>query len=388
MKILVQWATSVPGDWTEIDSRDWAKQAFRPVPSQASGLQPDARTGWVHAINVQGVVFQGDHYHVDDLGDGSIKVTCWSDDPEDWAPSEVWAREVVFEPLQADASFGGAYNTRQTWTWYVNDPDAKVGLVGARGRAVPWSWFQPPTRHVAHGVWAPEDLHGALMAARSLRGWREWTDGVPAGLVRDGQVLDQRKQGLYLVPKGTRTYYHSNTIAAWGSHTALNEHELVTSPSGVATNVAAVVGGNGAICFLGVSPAGEPDSAAWPTGTYRCQLDVPLVGADLVFGLLNLGTQGVGHFARVDSAGALDLETHAQDQAAFTGSGLHMASWTGSWSAGSATDRFEILIAAQRVSGHGNQDLTLQLNEFDDFVDGPWAAAVGGADAHFFGAGL
>jgi hypothetical protein len=42
------------------------------------------------------------------------------------------------------------------------------------------------------------------------------------------------------------------------------------------------------------------------------------------------------------------------------------------WTAGANSDRLEVLLAAIRVTGHGSQNITHQVGEEDDFVDGPW----------------
>jgi hypothetical protein len=132
---------------------------------------------------------------------------------------------------------------------------------------------------------------------------------------------------------------------------------------------------------------GEPDSAAWPTtGVYRYQIDATSVGADLTYGLLTQGN-GNGFFARTPADGLSVTESFVQDQAAFSSSGLNIASVTDpAWTAGNATDRFAIVLASVRTAGHGNQTLTLQLGETDDFADGPWPSGVAqDADALFFG---
>jgi hypothetical protein len=71
----------------------------------------------------------------------------------------------------------------------------------------------------------------------------------------------------------------------------------------------------------------------------------------------------------------------AQDEAAFAGSGLKLATVNSpSWVTGLAdlqTYRFGVVIAAVRNAGHGQQTLTLQLGELDDFADGPWQATEG-----------
>jgi hypothetical protein len=384
MKILVQWAQSTPTDWAAYDSSEWPLLAKRPEPKQNDAA--DASPGWVNAICVQGVVFQADHYHVENFANGNVRVTTWNDDPDDWRTTEYHGREILFAPLQPDTRFGGAYNTKQTWVTYAADR-AGWQAAGKQGNTElrEWAWFQAPQRDVAHGIWLDDALNAQHEAARSLRGWREWTEGVPADQLDDGILGQQRKRGSYNVPKGTRTYYNSDSNHSWTTHIAQQETDLLLTTAAPG-NKTASVDATGTLAFLAVTPTAEPNNAAWPTGTYRYQIDAIAVGADLTYGLLIQGT-GLGHFARVNTGVTLDLETHVQDEGAFTGTGLKLASYTGAWAAGSATDRFEILVAAVRVSGMGSQNLTLELNETDDFVDGPWPGDDF-EDANFFGAGI
>lgn len=390
MRILVQWATTAPGDWVEMDSADWALIPFRPTPGPGSRASSpvDGSPGWVHALCVQGVVFQGDHYHVVDLPGGRCLVSCWNDDPDDWGPSEYLARSVLFEPLQPDPLFGGAINTRQTWHVYAADRAGwEAGQKAGHGAQLrDYDWFQAPSHGVGHGVWLTDQNHADLEAARSIRGWREWTDGLPDFLLSDGRVVQQRRIGRYDVPKGTRTYYNNDNTQSWTVHNAAQETTLGLVPGPVGTRNGSC-SPSGDLLFLAVSPSGEPDSAAWPTGTYRYQLDAVSAGANITYGLLTQGG-AVGHFGRVNAAADTDLETHAQDQAAFSGSGLKLASYTGSWTAGAVSDRWEVLVAGVLVSGHGSQNLTLELGETDDFTDGPWPAAEVVRDANFFGMGI
>lgn len=309
-----------------------------------------------------------------------------NDDPRSgWTPVTRYARKVVLWPLAQDALFGGAVNTRQTQTVFTDRMD--LGLHSSQLQ--PWAKGaieMPPPEAFRYGIMLPDAHYEAHVAQQTLRTWREWTDGVSADLLSGGKVRPGRRLGMYNVPKGTRTYYLNNIPLATGTHAADFELELGLLPAGVA-QVTAGVSTSGGLIFAGTTPSGEPDSAAWPTGNYRFQIDCLSVNIDLTYGLLTQGTN-FGHFARVNSALLLDLEVKQQQEAAFSLSGLKLAT-TGSvsWLAGSATDRFEILIAAIRVSGHGNANITLELGEADDFADGPWtAASPSTANAPFFGA--
>lgn len=284
---------------------------------------------------------------------------------------------------------GGAINTNQTQVIYAEAGIAPVFQAFSGPGIVfrDWSDFDPNRVNPLQGLWVSNTLHLAHQTSRTVRGWREWTEGLDPTEIVSGQLKPQRALGRYEVPKGTRTYYHNGDAATpTGAHNASYENALGLSPGG-STNQTTAVGGNGALIAAGSTPSGEPDSAAWPTtGVYRCQIDAISVGADLTFGLLTQGSSS-GHFARVDSGLTADLQTFVQDQAAFSGSGLKLASITDpAWSSGNAADRFEVLIAAVRNTGHGNQDITIQLGEVDDFVDGPWpAAAAPSNNTIFFG---
>lgn len=67
MRVLIQWATSAPGDWTTYDlnaPRDVRNLPKKPVPNNSSTL--DGNPGWVAGVNIQGVVFTGfDHIGFD-----------------------------------------------------------------------------------------------------------------------------------------------------------------------------------------------------------------------------------------------------------------------------------------------------------------------------------
>jgi len=332
-----------------------------------------------HALCIQGVTFDGaDHYAIRNLPSGGVKVFVWHDDPDDWPPGQRWARVSTIPLLGVDPAMGGAINTRATDVIYAEAgirPTFAAAYAGnPKVEVVPWTRFTPPQAKVQHGVWVPDAQHADLQAARRVVGWREWTEGLdPRELDARGCVKQQCVNVHYLPPDGTRTYYNDSTAGPI-IHAADFNNEAVLSPTG-STNQTAAHNQNGNTHCTAVTEAGEPDSAAWPTtGVYRYQIDVTAIGADLEYGMLNLGS-GIGHFSRAASDGLSDLETFAQDQAAFTGSGLNIGSVTNpAWTAGSVNDRFSISLACDRVAGHGNQNMTVQVGELDDFMDGPWAA--------------
>ena len=178
------------------------------------------------------------------------------------------------------------------------------------------------------------------------------------------------------------TYYISSTDAATGLHTATHEQLLTItnpgtgSPETVTSN--SIAGGGSELVLVATTASGQPNSAAWPTGSYTCEVDCTAVGGSITYGLLTVGS-AVGHFARVASDLSSELQVKNQNAAAFSGTGIKSAT-TGStsWSAGNAGDRFEIAIAAGRPASHGNETISIQINETDDAATGPWASVTSG----------
>lgn len=174
MKILVQWAKSTPEDWYELDSSQWSKLPQRPVPSTLLSTV-DTTEGWIHGLNIQGLVFNGfDHYAVQEITDG-IRVTSWNDDDDDWL-NDHWA--LVWDLLEPahDVKINNV-NTRQAITIYAEKQerlDIYADVVECVGR-LPWKDFKaPPTNVIRHGVWVEETLNDNLIAAQTRHGWTEW----------------------------------------------------------------------------------------------------------------------------------------------------------------------------------------------------------------------
>lgn len=97
MRILYQPTQGNPTGWKQVDSSGWA------------GLSSFI----CHALCVQGVVIDGfDHYSVEPVEAGIVKVIVWNDDEDDWPVGQRWAREICFRHLAPDPDprFGGAFN--------------------------------------------------------------------------------------------------------------------------------------------------------------------------------------------------------------------------------------------------------------------------------------
>jgi hypothetical protein len=377
VRVCVQWTRANPSDWDEVDSRDWSAEPSKAEP--VGGESIDDAAGWPFRLCVQGVQFTADHYAVEHVDDETIRVHVWNDDPDDYPIGERYARVRTFRTLAPDARFRGAINTRQSQLIYADaDVAARMVYMGTDPASIrPFEdYIKPDEAITRHGIWTSQESNDAHESARSVPTWRQWTEGLDASELDEfGEVKQQRSQDRYLKPFGTRTYYHSTTTLANGIHAATHENELAIATAAAGTQASNNIGGGAdVLVWAGTTPTGEPDSAAWPTGDYRAQLDVTAIGGDVTIGLLTIGGSA-GHFARVNTGLTSDLETKTQQESAFSGTGLHLAT-TGSvsWTAGAASDRFEILIAAGRPASHGNQTVTLELNEADDFCDGPWPA--------------
>lgn len=206
MKVLVQWATASVSDWVQYDINSMADvraMPRKPVPSDSPLI--DNEPGWIAAVNIQGVVFTADHLGFSLDGNGHLVVGKWNDDAADW-PAVPFGWRYTFGPLAPDPNLplsmrpdAAAYqatfpervgdidgvphliNTQQTVTRYM-DASVRTALIAAGetwaegwADALPWSDFPKfvPNNQL-HGVWLDAGLHDQHVAARSVRGWREW----------------------------------------------------------------------------------------------------------------------------------------------------------------------------------------------------------------------
>ncbi len=368
MKVLYQPSTSTPGDWLEMEADRWSELA--------TTIQPNR-------LCVQGVEFCADHYHVEGLPDGACRVVTWQDSI---AEGMHFAREVTFLPLGVDADprYRGRINTRQSHRFFGQATILPIASADDVQNTEFFSWdgfVPPPTAEVRHGVLMAQDLYDEHEAIRTARGWREWTEGLDASeLDENGLVKVQRLLARYALPSGSRTYFQRDTNLATAIHATINsasENEFALTAGAGETEASGMLGGGASgLLFCFTTPTDEPDSSAWPTGNVEIHSDVSIAGADVTYGYRAAGS-ATGHFARVNAALTSDLETKAQTEGLFSGTGIKDAS-TGSvsWTAGAADNRFEGLLAGTRPANHGNQNVTLTFDA-DGFAVGPWAAADG-----------
>jgi hypothetical protein len=181
MQIWLQWARRNPQDYQPIGSEGWAGTPSRVDPTRGTPYALTELTnqnGWVAELNVQGILFSSDHYHIVDLTDGSlgIRVTAWSDtlplSPVGARFASVW----TVLPLAPDARLGGQINTRQSRVVYAegntytnmlaNPPENTVVLT--------WAEFVPPNGAATrHGIWLTDAAWNAHVAVRTEKGWRD-----------------------------------------------------------------------------------------------------------------------------------------------------------------------------------------------------------------------
>jgi len=387
MRLLIQWTLKEPANWVPLDSSAWASLPKLREPPPGKTGDKNVKPGWVYDLNVQGVRFSGnDHYAVEETGGGAIRVTVWNDDPDDWPEGSKYARVWTLLPLAPDDKLGGAINTKQVQILYAQDA-AKFPT------ALPWEDFFPIRNALLaaglerHGVWVSDPKSEELLAAQEPWGWRHWVDHLsegesdpdPSVLAPDRRRLkQQRPLGRYRKPKGTRTYFGRSDLRGTGIHLAIEENAFETSAGPGDSETVLVPKAEGKMAFAFTTPNTEPGSADWPDGSpepYEVKLDVSTAEADIDYGLLDL-PGAVGHFARVNSSLTTDLETHPQAEGFFEGTGIKTATYTGTWAAGNATDRFEALVAARNTNAHMDESFGLTFDA-DASASGPWTA-VGG----------
>ena len=313
MKLLVQ-RPGTPRDWEQHDSSDWNNL-------------PMSR---VQALCVQGVVFEGHRwYAVEHRGEDCVV----------WAWDDKQCYRWYFEPLQPDPQLGGAVNTRQhRQSWATPNPDI----------------------HLPTSVVRPGNPSDQRFRERGTFGWRDWG--------QDGPVPDQRALGKYSKSKHTLTFYQFSAFQAFDAVAIFRLRRRLRTTAGSGTSVG--LGG-----YVGPGPVTDDldrvfttanditiPFTTWPTGTYRCQWDVTSVGVVDSFR---------ARFYRVNNATDTIVDSNDQDEAAFTGTGLKLSTYTGNWTDGTATDRFSVGLLVTDADTSVGVPLILRMSS-DAYADGPW----------------
>lgn len=115
--------------------------------------------------------------------------------------------------------------------------------------------------------------------------------------------------------------------------------------------------------------ANDPNNADWPDGLYRASINCTTIGGDVTYGLLTLGGSD-GAFHRVNSS-CTSQESWTQDEGAFSGTGVNVATNTIDPSSGAAGDRFQALIAAANSHMHSAENFAITTNSssFSEFPE-------------------
>lgn len=384
MKTLIQWTQANPEDWLEIDSSQFSVLARKAEP--VGGELIDNTPGWIAGLNIQGVNFVADHYHIRDVPDG-IVVTMWNDDPTDFPVGTRYARVWTILSIAPDANRGGALNTRQSEVIYADTPGDFP--LAQNTTVLPWADFTPPVNPI-HGIQVSDSLFTQHKAARRLEGWRNWTEGLDASeLGDDGRIKPQRDQGRFNRALGTITYFSRDIVQAISAPpAAMNDFAMNFDTDTAATSTQSLDGAQDLYPWYWATVANQPNDADWPNGTYRAQLDVTVAAADIIYGLRQMGaTATIGHFSQLNSGLSSEIDSAFQSEAVFSGTGLKLATQTWDPAASAAGDRYGVLCGALNTGSMMGQDLTVELNTSDSFNDGPWTAAAGGGSAYTTPAG-
>lgn len=375
MDVLLQWSNArQPGDWLTVAAADWAQLAWQPEPSWRQ-LWTGQRPGYVNALNVQGVVFEGhDHYAVEEQG-GNLTVTVWVDNAAVKKTTGPWADVWTFRPLAPRQDLGGAIDTQQTRVVYgdraVQQHFGPIANVSYRA----WRDFTPPPAALQrHGVYLADDVFRQHQQRRRGVGYAErpWTNHLPGDeLLPGGRLPPQRALGRWPRASHTKTYYLSNTAQATGIGVWTNEDAMLTTTSGAATLSDTIGPGATVASFFWATQASNPNDANWPNGTYRAILAVATAGANLTYGGSTLGL-----FSRCNSTIGATLETKVPDTGDQSGTGTKTLTVAWDPAAGATTDRWAYNTSVKSSAAHGNQSISITVNDGTSYSDGPWPVPI------------
>ena len=153
---------------------------------------------------------------------------------------------------------------------------------------------------------------------------------------------------------------------AQGWITATHEDSLLGT-AGAGETESVTTNANVVRSWAFATPANEPNSTNWPSGTYRAQLDCTAASAGLVYGMTAVPDDGP--FARLTSNLASLVSGWYQSEAAFSGTGLKLGTQTQDPAAGNADETYSFGVVAD-VDDHADA-ITLRFSA-DAFADGPW----------------
>jgi hypothetical protein len=374
MKVLVQWSQENPLNWQEIDALDWRDLPSKPTPLGGEPITNER--GWIHHISCQGHTLGGfDHYAVERVvnhrGSG-IKITCWTDDPEDIADPSYGptrgrhAKVVHFYPLKADPTNGGAINTDQSVEFYAEGEYYRKLMdteFADPTKIHPWASFpEPDWRMTKHGIWVPDDLHDLHEASVSSRPWMEWSDGVDkVHLDDDGSVVaDQAGRGFRRPPEGTITYIYKVTTHLSVSNAIMNNQATEGTTTTSTVQQQGSTNGTDEALISFTTTSGNPNSADWPNGTYgySCNFTTFVKVANTKL-----------EMHRTNSSGTSQEQIGSTQTYTTTGTKTYAPTVD---PGGDATHLYQLLDLATSDGSHSKATVTININTASDYVEGPW----------------
>lgn len=187
MKVWIQWARANPVDYENYDFGAGVNVIknlpSKPEPAGGQGtVALDQNAGWIAAVNVQGVTFNGyEHYGLQyDRQRRMVTVDGWNDEPAD-NPDGPYAVRWEFEFPRNDPRLN-TINTVQRRIIYVEPGSPYAAWLDSVFVVwTPYSEFLNSLAPVAqrrHCPWLSNEQQAAHAAIRNERVWDEWIESV------------------------------------------------------------------------------------------------------------------------------------------------------------------------------------------------------------------
>jgi len=177
--VYVQWSTNPPSGFVPYSTDALRHIAPKAAPARDRPRAPralDTAPGWIHAVNIHGIVCGGcDFYHIARNAD-EIVLTAWADDPE-WHAGFEYAHVIKFrEPIRVPKGLIWTGERILYCTQAMQDRWTKGGRIRFEDLEFrPWADFQAPTvGHIYPGVFVEDDVHLLHKAAQAHHYFDEW----------------------------------------------------------------------------------------------------------------------------------------------------------------------------------------------------------------------
>jgi hypothetical protein len=156
MKIYIQWTTNPASGWIKYDHKDWSNILFKPAP--VGGEIIDDTPGWIFRLNVQGVIFGGDHISMWEE-EGKLRVSLINNDRDDFSLNDM---------LKVDFSFDTVLENK-TNSMYTRTRQSRSLEKGFNNETFKF----PQNSIVGHGIWVNQNLYNDHNSFKPS-GWRDW----------------------------------------------------------------------------------------------------------------------------------------------------------------------------------------------------------------------